>query len=161
MSSMTEAEKRIALATLPNHYENRLFFAARNLAIEALLLRLETTFSRKGIPVKAEWQESSHPPVSIAITLKNPKPADADEEFEYYQANVRLNRETIAVPQDKASACFYTLNRVEATQYWPYKISKYIAGFIEAVEALAADGYFAREVLKVNYPFEYDHHSAF
>ena len=47
-------DKRTALHGEDPDLRNRLFFAARNLAIEALLLRLENRLLREGFSVRCE-----------------------------------------------------------------------------------------------------------
>lgn len=153
-------DKRVALTKLPNQYENRLFFAARNLAIEALLLRIEVLMLRAGHGVKVEWHESSMHAPSIRIMFMNPKPSSSS--WEYATAAVYVERERIKVPsQDKASECFYSLKMVHTTEHWPYKESKAVQAFRTFAQKLADDGYFADEVNKVNYPFDYHSHSSF
>jgi hypothetical protein len=153
------AEKRVALVTLPNHYENRLFFSARNLAIEALMLRIEVLMLRAGHDVKVEWQESSMYAPSIRIMFMNPKPTASS--WEYATAQVYINRERINVPREKASDCFYSLKMVHTSEHWPYKESKAVAAFRAFAQKLADEGYFETEVNKVNYPFDYSSHSSF
>lgn len=156
---MTNVDKRIALKVLPDHYENRLFFAARNLAIEAVMLRLEGLLLRKGFDCAASWAESSFSAPCLELRLANPKPSQSSWEFAH--AFAYLNRETIAVPRDKGSACFYSLKSVEAWEHCPGRESKYVLGFRDAVQALADSGHFASEIEKLNFPFDHDHHSSF
>jgi hypothetical protein len=152
-------EKRVALVTLPNQFENRLFFSARNLAIEALLLRIEVLMLRAGHDVKVEWHETSMHAPSIRIMFMNSKPSSSS--WEYATATVYLERERIKVPHDKASECFYSLKMVHTTEHWPYKESKAVLAFRTFAQKLADDGYFAAEINKVNYPFDYSSHSGF
>lgn len=154
---MTNVDKRIALMVVPDQYESRLFFAARNLAIEAMMLRMEVHLLRKGFDCAVSWSESSFSAPVLQLRLPNPKPTQSN--WEFAQAVAYLIRDTIAVPRDKGSACFYSLKSVEAWEYCPGRESKYVVGFREAIQALADSGYFAAEIAKLNYPFEYDFHS--
>lgn len=151
--------KRVALAKLPDQYESRLFFAARNLAIEAFMLRLEVLMLRAGHDVLVEWAESSMWAPTLRIQFKNPKPSQSA--WQFATASVHVERERITVPREKASECFYSLKSVASTEYWPYKESKAVLAFRTFVQKLADDGYFAAEINKLNYPFDYYSHSGF
>lgn len=153
------AEKRVALTKLPDQYESRLFFAARNLAIEAFVLRLEVLTLRAGHDVLVEWAESSMWAPTVRIQFKNPKPTSSA--WQFATASVHVERERITVPREKASECFYSLKSVSSTEYWPYKESKAVLAFRAFVQKLADDGYFAAEINKLNYPFDYYSHSGF
>ena len=157
---MASPDKRTALESRPAEFENRLFFAARNLAIEALLLRIETSMLRAGFDVTAEWKESSRGNPSLQLKLKNPKPTATS--WEVADATVWLIRDRIQVlERHKISDCLYGVDSVHPTEHWPWRESKLVAEFRERVRQMGADGYFAREVAKVNYPFDYEHHSSF
>lgn len=153
--------KREALKTRPGDFENRLFFAARNLAIEALMLRIETGMLRKGFDVDVEWRESSYGGPTLAMKLKNPKltPTSA---WTYAEATVSISRDRINVlERHKLSDCFYSVTAVHPTEHWPFKVSKYVQGFRDLVKQLGDEGYFTAEVNKVNYPFEYNSSSSY
>ena len=152
-------EKRVALVKLPDQYENRLFFSARNLAIEAFMLRLEVLMLRAGPDVLAEWVESSMWAPPVRIQFKNPKATSSS--WQFATASAHVERERITVPREKASECFYSLKSVSSTEYWPYKESKAVLAFRTFVQKLADDGYFAAEINKLNYPFDYYSHSGF
>lgn len=153
---MTTVDKRKALEVLPPNYESRLFFAARNLAIEAMLLRLENAFLRKGFDCSAEWRESSFGGPVISLKLKNPKPKESA--WEFATASIYVDRDTITAPQDKASQCFYRLKDVQAFEYGGRE-SKYVLGFRTMAQEMGDTGHFAAEIDKVNFPFEYGFHS--
>lgn len=157
--SVPPAEKRVALAKLPDHYESRLFFAARNLAIEAFMLRLEVLMLREGHDVLVQWSESSIWEPQVRVQFKNPKPTQSA--WQFATASLYVERERITVPAAKASECFYSLKSVSSTEYWPYKESKAVLAFRTFVQKLADDGYFAAEINKLNYPFDYYSHSGF
>lgn len=152
-------EKRVALATLPAQYENRLFYAARNLAIEAMLLRLEVLMLRGGFDVETGWRESSMYGPTIEVKLKNPKPLKSA--WEFATASVTVERSTIKVPSQKASECFYSLKSVHSTEYSPYRESKYVQDFRAYFQRLADERYFLDEINKVNYPFDYKFFSSY
>jgi hypothetical protein len=154
---MSDTDKRKALEVLPSHYENRLFFAARNLAIEALLLRLENLMLRKGFDCAVEWSESSFNAPVIALKLKNPKPKESS--WEFATVSLYLNRDTIQAPKDKASDCFYSLRDAQLYEYG--RDSKYVLNFRAATQELHEAGHFSSEINKVNFPFDHDHHSSF
>jgi len=153
------AEKRVALATLPEQYESRLFFSSRNLAIEAVLLRLEVLMLRAGFDVEIGWRESSLQGPTIDVKLKNPKPLKSA--WDFATASVTLERETIKVSAGNASECFYCLKSVHSTEYSPYRESKYVQDFRAYFQKLADQGYFLDEINKVNYPFDYKFFSSY
>ena len=157
---MVKPDKRDALVARPKDFDNRLFYAARNLAIEALCLRIETSMLRKGFDVTAEWRESSFRNPQLELKLKNPKATATS--WEFATATVGLIRDRITVlERHSISECFYSVATVHATEYWPCRESKYVADFRELVKTMAGAGYFETEVDKVNYPFDYNHHSSF
>lgn len=154
------AAKSTALAMRPASFENRLFFAARNLAIEAMCLRIETRMLRLGFDVTAVWKEGSFGGPLLYLRLKNPKPSATG--WEYAEATIWIDRDSIRVfDRDQVSECFYRVARIAATEHWPFKTSKYVQDFRNQVTELADDGFFKAEVDKVNYPFDYEHHSSF
>lgn len=157
---MVKPDKRDALAARPKNFEGLLFYAARNLAIEAMCLRIETSMLRQGFDVQALWKESSFGNPFLELRLKNPKPTGSG--WEYASATVALTRDTITVHQrDSISECFYTVASVHATEYWPWRESKLVSSFRERVKTWGDEGYFVSEVEKVNFPFDYNHHSSF
>ena len=152
------ADKTKALENLKNSadFANRLFYQARNLAIEAMLLRLETALLRQGFPVSAEWKESSFGPPTVFIHCHNPKQGS----WEYGSCTLHLKRERIQAP-DYASALFYSLDSVVTDEYWPRKQPQMLLDFRAAVAQMGANGYLEKEMLKVNYPFDSQNHSIF
>lgn len=157
---MAKPDKRDALVTRPKDFESRLFFAARNLAIEAMCLRIETSMLRQGFDVTAEWKESSRGNPTLQLKLKNPKPTATS--WEFAEAAVYVARDRITVlERHNISECFYRLDSVHPTEHWPWRESKLVADFRALVRKMGDEGYFAAEVDKVNYPFEYGHHSSF
>lgn len=157
---MAITDKRTALETRPAEFEKRLFFAARNLAIEALLLRIETSMLRKGFDVEAEWRESSRGGPVLDLRLKNPKPSASAWEFAH--AAVWISRDRIRVLESqKVSECFYSVASVHSTEDSPHRESKHVQAYRKLVQKMGDDGYFANEVSKVNYPFDYQPHSSY
>lgn len=150
------ADKRAALTERPSNFENHLFFQARNLAIEAVLLRLENRLLREGFQAKCLWNEASNLKPTVEIRMYNPKKGG----WEYATCRVHLNRERIA-GREEVSDCFYSLNTVATTEYWPHKQPQYLLNFRQLVADLEKSGYLAAEIAKVNYPFDYEHFSSF
>lgn len=150
-----------ALKQKPEHYENQLFFDARNLAIEALLLRIEVHFLRLGFStVKANWSESSFGPPVLEIRFYNPKPGKAGQSWEYATCKLYLTRtkiQTIA----QASECFYGLDKVVAHEYWGAKESKQLLAFRAEVVRLDETKHWAKEIHKTNFPFDHTSFSSF
>ncbi len=151
-------DKATALADIkPGAISNYLFFQARNLAIEAVLLRLENQLLRKGFEVNCLWSEGSLGGPIVYLRMPNPKP---DQSWTYGQCQVHVKRERINGPSD-LSQCYYTLAHVHTTEYWRGRQPQKLLDFRAAVQALADSGHLAEEILKVNYPFEYSSHSSF
>ena len=141
---------------IPEGFVNRLFFQARNLAIESMMLRIETILLRQGFNVRCVWNESSFSAPTIGIRMYNPKPGA----WEYGACTIHLIRERISAP-DEVSNLFYALKSVQTTEYWPRKQPQQLLDFRAAVAALESQGHFAAEIAKVNYPFDYARHSSF
>ena len=154
---MSPSDKRNALASgLPDKLLNRLFFQARNLAIEAMLLRLDNLLLRKGFNARCEWHESSFGGPVLLLKMFNPKPG----QWEYGSCRAFLKREHINAP-DEMSPSFYSVASVKTAEYWPRKQPQQLLDFRSAVAALAETGELAREVEKVNFPFDYQRLSVF
>ena len=99
---------------------NRLFFSARNLAIEALLLRLENRLLREGFPVRCEWNETSFgsPGIVLQLPLRAPSNSeDDDSDNLWVVCSARVAREKISA-QDDLSACFYSLGGPVVHETW-------------------------------------------
>ncbi|MNR71294.1 hypothetical protein D3C71_19090 [compost metagenome] len=152
-------KKQEALAGLRTHPEtiNRLFFQARNLAIEAMLLRLENKLLRAGYPAECEWKESSFGPPTIELRMRN----TGRGEWEYGTCALRLRRERLTGVPEFVSDCFYELDSLQASEYWGGRQPAKLLDFRQAVQDLYDTGELATEVAKVNYPFEYEPHSGF
>ena len=102
-------------AWLRSELRNRLFFAARNLAIEALLLRLENRLLREGFPVRCEWNETSFGSPSIVLQLPLRAPSnseDDDSDNLWVVRSVRVAREK---PWNGSRTC--ATNRCWAAAY--------------------------------------------
>ena len=154
-------DKRLALKTLCSNdkdLRNRLFFSARNLAIEAVLLRLENLLLREGFPAKCEWSESSFGGPTLNVMLANPKPSVGG--WVFGTCRLRIKRESEKAPDD-LSSCFYTLDAVDTSEYWRGRQPAKLLAFRDRVQALHDEGVLAAEIMKVNFPFEYTSHSGF
>ncbi|KWT98243.1 hypothetical protein WDL1P1_00300 (plasmid) [Variovorax sp. WDL1] len=136
---------------------NELFYQARNLAIEALLLRLENQLLRSGFPAICAWNESSFSDPSIYIQLPNPKEGAS---WDVATCTLRVLRSKERAP-DFVSGCVYVVKGFSAVEHWRGKQPAKVVAFREAVTALHDSGHLAAEVLKVNFPFERGFHSTF
>lgn len=150
-------DKRDALAALvlPQNranLENKLFFAARNLAIEAMLLRLETLLLREGYPAACSWHESSMQAPSVYIQMRVSAPGAEDEVVG--TCTLWLNRERVSAPE-ALSDCFYSVKSFSETEYWRGRQPAKLVKFRARVQELFQTGYLSAAVEKVNYPFEY------
>jgi hypothetical protein len=142
-------------------FENRLFFAARNLAIEAMLLRLTVKLRDSGFPTaECVWSESSFGAPVVEFRFRNPKPDSADS-WEYGKCTLRLIRDRVLATAPVPSDLFYEVKSLEATEYWRGPQPSRLLTFRAAVQAMFDSGELAKEVLKVNYPFDYQSHSSF
>lgn len=145
-------DKQQALVSRPDNLENRLFFQARNLAIESLLLRIEVLFLRESFPVSCHWREDSRYSPSIEIRFHNQNKSAA---WEYGTATIWVERDIISVyDRDQVSQCYYTLKSVSETEYWGGKEPKKLLDFRARVKELGEQGYFEEEILKINFPFD-------
>ena len=156
-------DKSTALHGEDPDLRNRLFFAARNLAIEALLLRLENRLLREGFPVRCEWNETSFGSPSIALQLPVRAPSnseDDDSDNLWVVCSVRVAREKISAPDD-LSACFYSLGGPVEHETWRGRQPAKLVAFQRLVQEWADTGVLAEEITKVNYPFDYDPRSSF
>jgi hypothetical protein len=151
-------DKYTALAHVkPGAISNRLFFQARNLAIEAVLLRLENQLLRQGFDVNCVWTESSFYGPQVYLRMPNPK---KDASWVYGECAIHIKRERIDGPSD-LSQCYYTLVAVHTTEHWRGRQPQKLLDFRAAVQALADSGQLEKEISKVNYPFDYSSHSSY
>lgn len=145
-------DKSAALSNWKGHTEdqNRLFYQARNLAVEALCLRLENQCLRAGLDVSVRWKESSFPGTLILLALKNPKENASWEEAEYY---LHLKRSSVKAP-GHLSDCFYTYTNWSGPS-WRHKpvLAVKMAALLD--DWSAAQDKLPEWVSKVNYPFDY------
>lgn len=136
---------------------SRLFSTARNLAIEAMLLRLTVLLATKGFQVICTWHETSFGPPIINIRTYNPKPKE--NSWEYGEVMIYCKREVLLGVPDNLSQCYYTVDSW-GSSYWS-RIPKLIADQEAAIKILFDVGYFHAEVEKVNYPFDNPTYSSF
>jgi hypothetical protein len=153
---VTPKDKRTVFTERGLKLENPLFFQARNLAIEAMLLRLENRLLRQHFVAECLWSESSFRAPLIEIRLRN----SGKGAWEYGKCTLIVNRDKIQAPVS-LSPCYYSLASVETTEYWSGKQPKQLLDFRAAVAELAGSGYLAAEIEKLNYPFDYQPLSTF
>lgn len=156
MPRRPDLDKRQAFEQPVPDLVHRLFYQARNLAIEAMLLRLSDALLRQGFNVRCVWSETSYGGPTVEVRLYNPKPGS----WSYGTCRLHLNRERIAAP-DEVSFCFYSLKDVATGEHWGARQPKVLLDFRAAVQAMGDSGHLAREILTVNYPFDYESHSPF
>lgn len=154
---MDTAEKENALMkwTGSEDLQNRLFFQARNLAIEAISLRIETLFLRAGMDVTVKWRESSFPGVRLAILMDNPKKNQSWEQAEF---SLDIERKTIRGPSH-LSNCFYSYKHF-GIGHWSHKPAV-VTKAENLLQELEQTGVLASLVNRVNYPFDYSSFSSF
>lgn len=151
------ADKKLALTLHTGQdLENRLFGAARNLAIESMLLRLERHLVRQGFDARCVWRESSFRAPTLELRMMNP---GKNQNSEYAMCLAWLSRDTIAGPSH-LSRCFYALERFDKF-VGEGRESKKLLAFRDEVDVLYQSGHLAAEIAKVNYPFEYESFSSF
>ena len=145
-------DKQNALTERPENFENRLFFQARNLAVEALLLRLETLLLREGFPVTCHWNESSRYKPTIEIRFHNESKTAS---WDFCTAKVYVERDQVQVfNRDMVSSCLYSFDKVVESEYWGGKQPKKLLEFRARIKALGELGYFTEEIRKINYPLD-------
>lgn len=135
---------------------NRLFFDARNLAIEAMLRGLEVVLLRQGFPAECSWRETSFGGPTLDISMRN----TGSGSWELGTCAVRVARHRVSAP-DFLSDALYVAESFSATEYWRGKQPAKLLAFRDAVSVLWDSGELARRVLEVNYPFERPSHSSF
>lgn len=152
-------DKKEALNERPDSFEIRLFFQARNLAIESLLLRLENKLLREGFPVSCDWKESSFCSPTIEIKFHNEKKSGA---WKFAKSTIWINRDSVSVfDRNNVSDCFYTVKECCENEYWRGRQPQLLLKFRNRIRELFDLGYFADEVEKVNYPFNRQSFSSF
>lgn len=154
---MTTPDKKSALEAWTGSADDqaRLFFQARNLAIEAMCLRIDNHLLRAGLPVKTEWKESSFNSVSLRITLSNPKSGQSWTEVD---CSILIRRLRIKSPEH-LSSCFYEYQGANLSLGpRPTALMRDLAS---AVKALVDSEEMARLINEANYPFDYKPYSIF
>ena len=155
---MSDNLKKFTLVERPDHFEHRLFFSAKNLAIEAMMLRLETKLLREGLPVECHWREISFGDPSLEVRYLNPK----QDSWEYGSVSVQISRFRIETFSKECTSFFYyQYDKTVVNEYWRGKQPKELLAFRERLQQLDNEGYFDRQIRKVNYPFDYKSHSVF
>lgn len=155
---MAELDKREALKswTGSESDQNRLFFQARNLAIESLCLRIENRCLRAGLPVQVEWKESSFPSVSLRFTLTNPKKGQSWTEL---TTSVLLKRSRISAPAS-LSECYYEYQG-NVLGCASGRVPALLVQLTELIQEMITEGELARIIAGANYPFDYKPLSVF
>lgn len=135
---------------------NRLFFAARNGAIERLRLAVQTYFDDRGYRVRCLWNESSMGNPAFQIALHEKK--DTHTRFCW------IEREKMWPPpalNDNVSSVTYRLKNIGNGEYYRYRKPKRAEEFDAILGSEEFFEFLAREVNGVNYPFTYESHSCF
>ena len=146
-----------SLIERPDNFENRLFYQARNLAIESFMLRLENKLLRLGYTVKCEWVESYNSSPQIYINYLYDKKDDTKRG----QCVLFIERETIQVfDRNNISQCYYVLKNVWIDEQWSGRQPKSVVSFRDKIKELWDHGYIEFEIEKINYPFEYKSYSS-
>lgn len=134
---------------------NCLYFSARNLAIESLLLRLVAKLAHVSPSnIMADWRESSNAAPRIEISLKN---ADGELLATFV---LPVERE-IVVGTSLPSPCMYRAG--ETCRYIPRpgRKSAVMRRFEDEAMKLWVLGALTEMVSAVNYPFEYTSFSGY
>lgn len=153
LKTLTLTEKKARLTAWKGHVddENRLFFQARNLAIEAICLRLELKLLRAGFNTTVNWSESSFGGPSLQFNLKNPK--DNQSWTEYTGARFPIQRDTLSSPSHLSKLVYHSpsLATIEPVST---RTPKLIGLFVAYLKELSDSGFIKAEVNKANYPFD-------
>lgn len=134
---------------------NRLFFQARDLAIQNTLLTIEKEinehFSNK-YKIEVSFNSSSFYNPSIEVKLFNKHPKRSQWEFSL--CSISLKREKINVGTENISDIYLTMERVIVSEYWRYKMPDYVKQFKEFFEAKYDSEYGKELVDNLNFPFK-------
>lgn len=131
--------------------ENRLFFEARNLAIEAICLRLELNLLRAGFNASVTWSESSFSGPSLKFSLKNPKETQIWEQYD--GAGFYIKRDTVSGPSHLSKLVYHSA-QFSIIEPVSTRTPKLIGSFVAHLKELLASGLIDAEVNKANYPFD-------
>lgn len=134
---------------------NRLFFQARDLAIEAVLnkIKLEIMedykFKHK---VEVDFDSSSFSLPSIVVRFYNRK----SQGWEYTTCKMILEKDSVAhnALELGISTVFLKFRNISRGEYWPRKIPNDVVEFWKYFEDKYANGYGEELVNRLNYPFD-------
>lgn len=136
--------KSITELTVSSQTTNRLFFTARNLAIENMLRRIEAYFREKKFNIIAEWSENYN---NSSIVLKI-----SDKDWRH----CGIERNIVDLKDNDAfSPCVYSLKYIQSGNYYRNSIPKKIAEMNEILKTIDFFNWLSSEVNKINYPFDY------
>lgn len=155
------AEKVKALAALEfepaGESLGTLFYAARNLAIEALLRNIEVRLLRMGFPAECSWDETSFGATAqLRICMRN----TGSGSWTLGTCLVMVARHKMPAPAH-VSSFLYSASSFEGDEYWGAKQPAKLLQFRQAVQALWDSGELSGMVLGINHPFERPFHSSF
>lgn len=149
-------EKKQALAQLEEESAapraqvlNRLFFMAKNGAIDHLLREFEHYFRDKGFAVKATWDEHSRGAAVRLVFL--------DKKKVEHSRTIYLERSVERAPDD-VSPCMYAVKRIDTSEYYRV-MPKFAVDIHELMSAEEFQALATRLVNGANYPFTYASHS--
>lgn len=164
MTSATPHEKTQALATLAvqlvnandpsKDVLNRLFFAARNLAIQTMLLELSMTLRRRGFPAECEWLDGA--PAVLQLRMLNESPRGG---WTHGTCRVLVERSAATGP-DCLSDRIYAAQSFDENEYWAGRQPAKLMEFRAAVREMWEAGTLQQHVLNLNYPFDYHSYSS-
>lgn len=137
------------LKTNPSELLNRLFFMARNGAIDHLLRAFEHYFRDKGFVVKAEWNEHCSA-AAIRLVFVDKKKAE-------HLRTIFLNRTAEPAPSS-VSPCMYAIQSIATSEYYRV-MPKFAVDIHELMSTEEFQALAARLVNGANYPFTYASHS--
>lgn len=138
----------------PAKVVNPLFFAARNGAIERVLRSLEHHFQDQELAVRARWEETSMPGVSIKLVLTDKRTGE-------HERRLWLKRDSVAPDSAFGSTLVYSLDKVVAGAYYGGRKPKIADAFDGVLTAPDFEAFAHRLISGVNYPFTHESHSSF
>lgn len=149
--------KRNELAKQPESFINTLFFQARNLAIEVLLLNLKNLFRENNFNIsEVNWKESSFTSPYIEIILKNNKSNQSWTEADF---KIFINREKIKIYTNHISDCYYSFHSIMSP--YGYNRNNQLKSFNDFINEFFNSQENKKMIENVNYPFDRKYYSSF